>query len=86
MSTSTGTYGSAGAGLERPDLDVGPSMDERIGSFVERVLGRFFTIRPYEDGLTLIILLGMLASVAWSVQLAGWLNGPLTQPTVFIGG
>ncbi|MCH8101600.1 MAG: transglutaminase domain-containing protein [Chloroflexi bacterium] len=86
MSASTGTYGIASVGLKRTELDVGPSVDERIGSFVERVVGRFFTIRPYEDGLTLIILLGMLATVAWSVQLAGWLNGPLTQPTVFIGG
>lgn len=86
MSTSTEIHGRASASLERTDLEVGPSIDERIGTFVERILGRFFEIRPYEDGLTLVILLGMLASVAWSVQLAGWLNGPVTQPTVFIGG
>jgi hypothetical protein len=63
-----------------------PGVESSLSSLAQRTLGRFFEIRPYEDGITLLLLLGMLASVAWSVQLAGWLDGPLTQPTVLLGG
>jgi transglutaminase-like putative cysteine protease len=33
-----------------------------------------------------LFMLGILSSVAWSVQLAGWFNGPSSLPTVLLGG
>ncbi|NQW15966.1 MAG: transglutaminase domain-containing protein [Chloroflexi bacterium] len=84
MSTGAGTFPAPGV-FQRPDLESS-SIEENVSSFADRTLGRYFDIRTYEDGITLILLLGMLASVAWSVQLAGWLEGPNTQVTVLVGG
>lgn len=41
---------------------------------------------PYEDTLTVLLLAAILSVVGWSVQLADWLDGPLMQPTLLLGG
>ena len=84
MSTSAGTLQPTGA-VQAPKISPS-SMEGSVSSFAERTLGRYFDLRTYEDGITLILLLGLLSSVAWSVQLAGWLEGPNTQVTVILGG
>jgi hypothetical protein len=84
MSTSAGTLQPTGA-IQTPKLSSS-SIEGSVSSFAERTLGRYFDLRTYEDGITLVLLLGLLASVAWSVQLAGWLEGPNTQVTVMLGG
>ena len=84
MSTSAGTLQPPGA-IQSPKLSSS-SIEGTLSSFAERTLGRFFDLRTYEDGITLVLLLGLLASVARSVQLAGWLEGPNTQITVILGG
>ena len=84
MSTSAGTLQPPGA-LQSPKLSS-TSIEGSVSSFAERTLGRYFDLRTYEDGITLVLLLGLLSSVAWSVQLVGWLTGPNTQITVILGG
>lgn len=84
MSVQTGTIGTADIGDASP-----PGVTRQQGSPLRiawRGLKRTIEVRPYEDGITAILLAGMLATIAWSVQLAGWLDGPLTQPTVLIAG
>jgi transglutaminase-like putative cysteine protease len=83
MNTTAGTLKPPGA-FQSPKLNS-TSIEGSVSSFAERTLGRYFDLRTYEDGITLVLLLGLLASVAWSVQLAGWLEGPNTQVTVMLG-
>lgn len=82
MSTGAATFRRPAVAMRPRRLPDPWSPLRRAGGAINRVI----EIRPYEDGITAALLAGLLATVAWSVQLAEWLEGPLTQPTVLIAG